>query len=229
VCEQLKGGAVDWKQAYRELSNVICRIRKLMLKTAAEQEEAERALDEKKATAKLTKFALRAGLSLREMIELVRSRSLTPLSSIQEVLRSAPESAAFIRRRNRKERKELEEERLREESQRALSSRYQHRRPYDRTTPNSRLEGVIMEEDVSLKSVHHPHQGSTPDIIELIHEALDQRSGLFYLPDPGGVRCLVLAGCLTANQPLRPGKTQPIPRLRRLPVPIHVHVGIPFC
>lgn len=32
VCEQQGGGAVDWKLAYRELNNVIWRIRKLVLK-----------------------------------------------------------------------------------------------------------------------------------------------------------------------------------------------------
>lgn len=104
---------------------------------------------------------------------------------------------------------------------------------------NSRLEGLIFEGDESLRSVHHPHKSTTPDIIELIREALDHRSGFFYLvyihtdihifnvvtklsfstkPDPDGVRCLVLAGCLMADQPHRPGKIQPIPRLRRLPV-----------
>ena len=90
-----------------------------------------------------------------------------------------------------------------------------------------------------VKSVHHPHKSVTPDVIELTREAQDHHSGLFYLvgsqfktvqykgtnipslspqPNPDGVHCLVLAGCLMANQPHRPGKTQPIPRLRRLPV-----------
>ena len=32
VCEQREGGAVDWKQAYKELSNVIWHIRQLVLK-----------------------------------------------------------------------------------------------------------------------------------------------------------------------------------------------------
>lgn len=131
---------------------------------AAEQEEAELEQTAREAATKLTKYALRATLSLREMIELgeslspiaehsvitafihispsisttVRSRSQTQLSSVQEVLDSTPESAAVIRRRNRKERKEVEAERLREESERALSTRYQHRRPYDRSTPSSR-------------------------------------------------------------------------------------------
>lgn len=68
----------------------------------------------------------------------VRSRSHTPLSTVQEVLLSAPESATTVRRRARKERKEAEEAKLREEWERALSSRYQYRRPYDRSTPGSR-------------------------------------------------------------------------------------------
>lgn len=72
------------------------------------------------------------------MYTTVRSRSGTQLCSVQEVLHSTPESAALIRRRNRKERKDVEAERLREESERALSTRYQHRRPYDRSTPTSR-------------------------------------------------------------------------------------------
>lgn len=75
----------------------------------------------------------------------VRCRSHTPLSSIQEVLHSTPESATVIRRRNRRERKALEEEKLREESERALSSRYQHRRPYDRNTPSSRYTHHLSE------------------------------------------------------------------------------------
>ena len=35
VCEQQGGGTVDWKQAYRELSNVIWRIKKLVLKAGS--------------------------------------------------------------------------------------------------------------------------------------------------------------------------------------------------
>lgn len=31
VCEQREGGVVDWKLAYRELSNVIARIKQLVL------------------------------------------------------------------------------------------------------------------------------------------------------------------------------------------------------
>ena len=96
-----------------------------------------------------------------------------------------------------------------------------------------------MEEEESRRSVHHPHRSASPDIIELIREAQDHRSGLLYLvhstllytfngilssvcvqPSPDGVQWLVLAGCLLAGQPHRPGKTQPIPRLRRLPVRI---------
>ena len=134
----------------------------------------------------------------------MRCRSDTPFSSVQEVLHSAPESATLVRRRNRKARKEAEEERLSEETERVLSSRYQHRRPYDRTAPHSRytcsypsfsgpyiyvhaqlfynrLEGIIVEEDESQKSVHHPHKTPEPDIIELIHEAVDHRPGIHYL------------------------------------------------
>ena len=67
-----------------------------------------------------------------------RTHSHTPLSTIQEVLGSAPESPTTVRRRHRRERQAMEEERLRQESERALSSRYQHRRPYDRSNPSSR-------------------------------------------------------------------------------------------
>ena len=103
-----------------------------------------------------------------------------------------------------------------------------------------RLEGLIVEEEESRRSVHHPHRSDSPDIIELIREAQDHRSGLLYLvhttiqqsfydthmfvssqPNPDSVRCLVLAGCLLTDQPHRPGKIQPIPRLRRLPVRPH--------
>ena len=127
------------------------------LYVAAENEEKERENSERRAASRPTRAALRASLSLREMIDFgesyifyitlsirslsmpaVRFRSHTPLSSIQEILDSTPESDAAIRRRKRRERRLLEEERLREESERALSSRYQHRRPYDRSTPGSR-------------------------------------------------------------------------------------------
>ena len=121
-----------------------------------EKEEREREIEERKAASRMTKAAIRAQLSLREMIDLgmylpflqkatvdclfttARANSRTPLTTIQEVLSSAPESASVIRRRNRRERRAMEEERLREESERALSSRYQHRRPYDRSALSSR-------------------------------------------------------------------------------------------
>ena len=72
------------------------------------------------------------------MVSAVRSQSCTPLSTMQEVLNSAPESAIAARRRARKEMKEAKEAKLREDWERALSNCYQHRRPYDRSTPNSR-------------------------------------------------------------------------------------------
>ena len=44
------------------------------------------------------------------------------------------------------------------------------------------MEGLIsMAEEESRRSVHHPHRSTLPDIIELIQEAQDRRSGLLYL------------------------------------------------
>ena len=46
----------------------------------------------------------------------------------------------------------------------------------------NRLEGIIVEEDESQQSVHHPRKTPEPDIvIELIHEAVDHRPGIHYL------------------------------------------------
>ena len=62
----------------------------------------------------------------------VKSRTLGSMASTQEVVRSAPESAAAIRRRMRMERKEASLEARKMEE----SSKDKHHRPHDR--PKSR-------------------------------------------------------------------------------------------
>ena len=103
-CLEVEGRTVDWKWVYRDLLNVIERIKKIVVKagiyvcnlltnnvhtiimvlvysmvstaccSAAEREEEEEA-EKMGLSSKITRAALRAGLSLREMIELSETKT----------------------------------------------------------------------------------------------------------------------------------------------------------
>ncbi len=123
----------------------------------------------------------------------------------QDVIRSAPESAAMRRRRLRTDRRAEREHLEKAEQERVVSSRYQHRRPHDRGLPGSRLssrlsshatgtnhgspesplyplhEGVAQSWSVGERDGRKGRGGDEGSIIELMTVALDQRPSIPYL------------------------------------------------
>lgn len=127
-------------------------------------------------------------------------RARTPgLLTTRDIVRAAPESAAMRRRRRRADHRAVQELQEQVERERLESSKYHHRRPYDRTQPGSRLHSrlsshtpgpehinpdstlyQLTEEMTKTRSVGARDESH----IELMTIALDQRPSVPYLVSP---------------------------------------------